>query len=116
MMLTVSYGVISIWWLGVCCQNILMGISGMVYMSSSFRLLAVESCDLPQAERDITASKAEQIYKTTTIFTQNGSKMLFWMKMVVILWICSVLQAIISFSAWEKSRDSGANSPKLEDM
>ena len=49
-----------------------MGISGMVYMSSSFWLLAVESCDLPQTKKDITASKAEQIHKMTPIFTQNG--------------------------------------------
>ena len=35
MMLTVSYGVISIWWLGVCCQNILMGISTCKYVYSA---------------------------------------------------------------------------------
>ena len=32
--------------------------------------------------------------------------MSFWVKISVILWICSALQAVISFSAWEKSRDS----------
>ena len=43
-------------------------------MSSSFWLLAVESCDLPQAKKDITAPKAKQIHKMTTILTQNGPK------------------------------------------
>ena len=31
------------------------------------------------------------------------------------LWICSALQAVLSFSAWEKSCDSTRNSRKLED-
>ena len=38
------------------------------------------------------------------------------MKIVVILGIYSALQAVISFSAGDKSRDSGANSQKVEDM
>ena len=42
----------------------------------------------------------------TTIFTQNGPWLSFWVKRGVILWICSALQAVISISAWEKSRDS----------
>ena len=33
-------------------------------------------------------------------------KLLFWVKIGVILWICSALQAVLSFSAWEKLRDS----------
>ena len=33
-------------------------------------------------------------------------KLLFWVKIGVILWICLALQVVISFSAWEKSRDS----------
>ena len=33
-------------------------------------------------------------------------KLLFWVKIGVILWIYSAFQAVISFSAWEKSRDS----------
>ena len=41
-------------------------------MSSSFWLFAVGSCDLSQAEKEITACKAEEIHKLTTIFTQNG--------------------------------------------
>ena len=41
----------------------------------------------------------------TTIFTQNGPGLSFWVKIVVILWICSALQAVLSFSAWEKLRD-----------
>ena len=39
-------------------------------MSSSFWLLRVESRDFYQAEKEITAYKAEQIYKMTTILTQ----------------------------------------------
>ena len=39
-----------------------------------------------------------------------------WTYVVVILWICSALQAVLIFSAWEKSRDSIPNSQKLEEM
>ena len=45
----------------------------VVYMSSSFWLLAVESHVLSQAEKEITACKADQIHKMTTIFTQNSN-------------------------------------------
>ena len=38
------------------------------------------------------------------------------MKIVVILWICSVYQTIIYFPIWDKSSESRANNPKLEDM
>ena len=41
-------------------------------MSSSFGLLGVESCHFSKAEKVRTACKAEQLYKTTTIFTQNN--------------------------------------------
>ena len=47
--------------------------SKMVYMSSSFGLLALASCDLSQAEKEITSCKTEQIHKLTTIFTQNDN-------------------------------------------
>ena len=40
-------------------------------MSSSFGLLAPESRDFFQAEKDKTACKGEQIHKMTTSFTQN---------------------------------------------
>ena len=53
--------------------------------------MAFESRDLSQAEKEITACKAEQIHKMTTIFTQNGP----WLS----LRICLALQAVISFSA-----------------
>ena len=43
----------------------------VVDMSSSFWLLALGSRDLSQAEKEITASKAEQIQKMKTIFTQS---------------------------------------------
>ena len=34
----------------------------------------------------------------------------------VILWICSAFQAFLSFSAWEKWRNSTGNRQKLKDM
>ena len=85
-------------------------------MSSSFWLLGVESHDFFQAEKERTACKAEQIHKMTTISTQNDNLGPFWVKIVVSLWICSALQAVLSISAREKSRDSTPNSQKLEDM
>jgi hypothetical protein len=42
-------------------------------MSSSFRLLQVESSDFSQGEKERTACKAEQIHKMTIIFTQNDN-------------------------------------------
>ena len=58
-------------------------------MSSSFWLVEVDSHDFSHAEKERTACKAEQIYKLTTIFTQNGPRLSF----------CSTLQAVLSFSA-----------------
>ena len=48
--------------------------SWVLYMSSSFWLLGVESHDFSQAEKARTACKAERIHKMTTIFTQNGPR------------------------------------------
>ena len=79
-------------------------------------ILGVESHDFSQAGKDRTAWKAEQIHKMTTIFTQNDNPGPFCGKKIVILWICSAFQAVPSFSAWEKSRDSTPNCQKLEDM
>ena len=45
-------------------------------MSSSFWLLGVESRDVFQAEKEITACKAEQIHKVIAILTQNGPRLL----------------------------------------
>ena len=39
-----------------------------------------------------------------------------WNYLAIISWIHFASQTIISILAWDKSRDSGANSPKLEDM
>ena len=78
---------------------------------SSFWLLGVESHDFSQA-----ACKSEKIHKMTTTFTQNDNLGPFWVKLVVILWICSALLADLSFLAWEKSRDSTPNSQRLEYM
>ena len=40
--------------------------NALVYMSINFLKLAVGSCDLFQAEKEISVSKAEQIHKMTT--------------------------------------------------
>ena len=82
---------------------------------SSFWVLEVAR-DFSQAEKEKTTSKAEKIHKIIIIFTQNDNLGPFWVKIVVILWICSALQAVSSFSAWGKSCDSTANSRELEDM
>ena len=62
--------------------------------------------------------KKELLAKLSKVINDNSKDNLgaFWVKIVVILWICSSLQGVLSFSAWEKSRDSTPNSPKLEDM
>ena len=49
----------------------------VLYMSSSFWLLRVESRDFSQAEKDSTARKDEQTNKMTTIFTQSGARLSF---------------------------------------
>jgi hypothetical protein len=43
-------------------------------MSFCFWLLGVESRDISQAQKERTASKAKQIHKMTTIFTQNDNQ------------------------------------------
>ena len=50
------------------------------------------------------------VYNVTTIFIQNGHKLLFWVKKIVILRIYSALRA------WDNSNDSGAKSWKVEDI
>ena len=42
-------------------------------LCSKKKILGVESHDFSQAEKEITAGKAEQIHKMTTIFTQNDN-------------------------------------------
>ena len=83
-------------------------------MSSSFWLLGVESHDFTQADKERTACKAKQIHKMTTIFTQDDNLCRTILSEIVV--ICSALQAVLSFSAREKSCDSTPNSQKLEDM
>ena len=82
---------------------------------SSFELLADESRDSSQAEKNINVVKAEQTHKMTIIFNQNGQKLSFRVK-IVILWICSALTTVIFFSALDNLRDSSANGSKLEQM
>ena len=102
------------WWHN-CVQDFLT--FKELYMSSSFCLLGVESSDFSQAEKERTSCRSEQIHKMTIFFlTQDRPRLLFWVKIGVILWICSELLGVLSFSAWEKSRDWTPNSQKLEDM
>ena len=49
----------------------------VLYMSSSFWLLRVESRDFCQAEKERTACKAEQIQKMTIVSTHNGPRLSF---------------------------------------
>ena len=51
--------------------------SQVLYMSSSFWLLGVESRDFSHAEKERTACKAEQIHKMTIVFTPNGPRLVF---------------------------------------
>ena len=70
---------------------------------ASFWILDVKSNNFSHAEKKRAACKAsEQIHKMTTIFTKNGPRLLFWEKIVVILWTCSALQAVL-FSQLEKN-------------
>ena len=55
-----------------CARGILV-----LYISSSFWLLGVESCDFSHAEKERTACKAEKIHKMTIIFTQNNPNVCF---------------------------------------
>ena len=74
--------------------------------------MALGSRDLSQAENKITACKAKQIHKMTTAFIQKDNLEPFWGKILVdIFKIFSALQAVISFSAWDKSRDPRASWP-----
>ena len=57
----------------------------VLYMSSSFWLLRVESRGLSHSEEERTACKAEQIHKMKTIFTQKDNPRPFYVKINVIL-------------------------------
>ena len=47
------------------------GHSKGLILCSKKKILGVESRDISQAEKEITACKAEQTHKMTPIFTQN---------------------------------------------
>ena len=49
-------------------------------MCSKKKILALESRDLSQDEKEIPACKAEQIHKMTAIFTQNGPRQSLYIK------------------------------------
>ena len=46
-------------------------------MCSKKKILAVESRDLSEAEKEVTACKVEQNFKMTPIFTHNDNHGLF---------------------------------------
>ena len=52
----------------VSCYNKQL-VALVLYMSSNFRLLGVESCDFSHAEKEGTACIPEQIHKMATIFS-----------------------------------------------
>ena len=84
--------------------------SQVLYMSSSFWLLEVESRDFSHAEKERTACKAEQINskrQPRTILCENHCQFVN---------LLSLASSFFSFSACEKSRDSTSNSQKLEDI
>ena len=60
-------------------QNVatVYSVTEVLYISSSFWLLGVESRDFSHAEKGRTACKDEQIHKMTTFFTQNGPRLSF---------------------------------------
>ena len=60
--------------LGKCHFSPIFPKSKVLYMSSSFELLGVESRDFSHAEKK---KLLEKIPKMTTIFTQNGPRLLF---------------------------------------
>ena len=59
----------------------------VLYMSSSFWLLGVESRDFSHLEKERTACKAEQIHKMTIIITQNGPRLSFSVKIVLVYFV-----------------------------
>ena len=56
----------------VSCYNKQL-VALVLYMSSNFWLLGVESHDFSHAEKEGTACKADQIHKMTIIFTQKDN-------------------------------------------
>ena len=54
-------------------------------LCSKKKILWVDSRDFSQADKEITACKAEQTHKMTISFTQNDNLGLLWVKIVVIL-------------------------------
>ena len=60
-------------------QNVatVYSVTEVLYMSSSFWLLGVESRDFSHAEKKRTAFKAEKIHKMTTTLTHNGHRLSF---------------------------------------
>ena len=90
------------------CRLLLLRLK-VLYMSSSFWLLQVESRHFSQAEKERFACKAEQSHKTTTIFTQNDKNSNHFVN------ILSFASSSF-FLSMRKSRDQTPNCQKLEDM
>ena len=69
----------------------------VLYISSSFWLLGVESHDFSHAEKKRTACKPEQIHKKTKSFTENGPRLSFWLKTVVFCEFVQLWKHFLSF-------------------
>ena len=67
----------------------------VVCLSSNFSLLAVGSSDLSEGT-EITACKGEQVHKMKSISSQNGPRLLYWVKIVVIFQLSIAKQVFLS--------------------
>ena len=84
--------------------------SMVLYMSSSFWLLLVESCDFFQAEKEKNCLQSWANSQSNNHF--HSKRQPFLVKIFVILRICSALQAVLSFSAWGKITWLNSQQPK----
>ena len=76
--------------------------------------MTVGSHDLSQVEKRMTVISKWANSQNDTQNCPAWRNLSFRVKIVVILWICSALQTIISFPAWDELRDAIDNSQKLE--
>ena len=74
----------------------------VLYMSSSFLAVGSWVTWFFSSWKRQNCLRSRPNSQNDIFFTQNDNLGPFWVKLVVILWICSALQAVLSFSAWEK--------------
>ena len=73
----------------------------VLYMSFSFCLLGVEWFFSSWERKNCLQSWANS--QNDHYFHPNNNLGPFWVKVIDILWICSALLVVLSFSSWEKS-------------